>query len=108
MEVCGGGAGSGAGSARAAGISAMHMYPARRAMYNQSTTAKYASVTRMTAAIMSRPGATWMKASGREAAVEATLKAARCASPVHVLTANTGPECSWEKVAAAESAPTAS
>ena len=44
--------------AKASGISAMQTYPARRAMYSQSTTAKYASVTRMMPAITSRDGAT--------------------------------------------------
>src|SRR5580658_5820196 len=58
----------------------------------------------MTAAMMSRVGAIWMKASGSEIAVVATLKAARCANPAQVLTANTGPERSREKVTAAESA----
>src|ERR1700691_4638133 len=77
-------------------------------MYNQSATAKYASITRTTATITSRPGATWTKARGREAAVVAMLKAVRCASPVHALTANTGPGRSREKVTAAASAATAS
>ncbi len=86
----------------------MQMYPARRAMYSQSTTAKYASVTRNTPTITSRQGANWMKASGTDTAVVATLKATRCASPVHVPTANTGPDRSRKKVTAAESAPNVS
>src|SRR5580700_3251117 len=100
----GGEADNDADEAQFSGISVMLMYPARRAMYNQSTTAKYASVPRITVARMSRFGAIWMKASGSEKAVAATLRAARCANPVQVLTANTGPERSREKVTAAESA----
>src|SRR5580704_585537 len=87
----GGEAGSGAESASASGISAMQTYPARREMYNQSTTAKYASIRQNMTAITSRGGATRAKASGIETAVVATLKAARCASPLQVLTAQTGP-----------------
>src|ERR1700730_2486133 len=102
--VRGGGAGNRSEEARASGISAMQTYPARRAMYSQSTTAKYASVKKMTAAIMSREGASRMKTSGSESAVVAALKATMCASQVHVPTANPGPGRSREKVTAAESA----
>ncbi len=77
-------------------------------MYSQSTTAKYTSVIRKTPAITSRHGANWIKASGTDTAVVATLKATRCASPVHVLTANTGPVRSRKKVTAAASAPSVS
>src|SRR5271168_1692736 len=108
IEVCGGGAGIGAEEAGASGISAMQTYPARRAMYSQSTMAKYASVIRKTPAITSRHGAIWMKASGTDTAVVATLKATRCASPVHVPTAKTGPDRSRKKATAAEIAPSVS
>ncbi len=49
-----------------------------------------------------------MKPSGMETTVVAPTKATRCASPVHVLTANTGPVRSRQKATAAEIAPTAS
>src|SRR5580700_7770531 len=101
-EVRGGGVGKGADSARLSGIAAMQTYPPGRAIYSQSTTAKYASMTRMTQAMTSRVGTTRTKAIGNETAVVATLKAVRCASPVQILTANTGPERSREKVTAAE------
>src|SRR5271169_3763123 len=42
-----GGASIGVEKATASGISARQTYPARRTMYSQSATAKYASVTRM-------------------------------------------------------------
>ena len=73
--------GIGADETGVSGISAMQTYPARRAMYSQSTTAKYASVTRNTPIITSRQGAIWMKASGTDTSVVATLKATRCAKP---------------------------
>src|ERR1035438_1408562 len=104
IEFRGGGSGNRSEEAKASGIPAINRYPARRAMYNQSTTAKYASVKRMTVAIISRVGATAMKASGSETAVVAALKAVTCASPVHVLTATTAPKRSRKKVTAAETA----
>src|SRR5271156_952885 len=103
-----GGIGIGEDETGGSGISAMQTYPARRAMYSQSATAKYPSVTRKTTMITTRQGAIWMKASGTDTSVVATLKATRCANPVHVLTANTGPGRSRKKATAAESAPSVS
>src|SRR5258706_15295590 len=61
----------------------------------------------MIPAITSRNGATWMKASVNETAEPATPKAVKCASPIHVLTADIGPRRSRKNVTAAESAPRA-
>src|ERR1022692_1592424 len=56
----------------------------------------------MMPAMTSRDGATRMRASGRETAVVAMLKATRCARPVHVLTAKTEAGRSRVTVTAAE------
>src|SRR5580700_7404462 len=62
----------------------------------------------MTPATTSLHGTTATKPSGMEATTDAATKATRCASPVHAVTANTGPVRSRQKVAAAEIAPNAS
>src|ERR1700677_5024635 len=103
-----GGTGVAADGAGASGISEMQMYPPRRAIYSQSATAKYASITARTPAITKRDVANWARLSGSDTAVHATLNATKCARPVQMLTANVEPARSREKTTDVESAANAS
>src|ERR1700722_15384021 len=62
----------------------------------------------MTAASTTRAGTIWAKLSGSETTVVATTKTVRCANPIQMVTANTAPVRSRQKLTAAETAPSAS